>query len=80
MFYTHDYTLVIFANETDFELNEIKLGEILDVPTDGLKTMVGKMIDAFMDLIGWWHGNCLTKGSFNTNQPARDLNKDGKHD
>ncbi|KAK4338039.1 hypothetical protein RND71_042526 [Anisodus tanguticus] len=49
--YTDDCTLVLSVNGTYFELDELKLGEILEVPTDGMKTLSGKASDAFKNVI-----------------------------
>ncbi|KAK4372225.1 hypothetical protein RND71_007609 [Anisodus tanguticus] len=49
--YTDDCTLALSVNETDFELDELKLGEILEVPTDGMKTVSDEASDAFKNVI-----------------------------
>ncbi|KAK4353323.1 hypothetical protein RND71_028841 [Anisodus tanguticus] len=49
--YTDDCTLVLSVNETNFELDELKLGEILEVPTDGIKSVARKAFEAFMNVI-----------------------------
>ncbi|KAK4366148.1 hypothetical protein RND71_014028 [Anisodus tanguticus] len=38
-------------HETDFELDELKLGEIMEVPTDGMKTMSEKASNGFINVI-----------------------------
>ncbi|KAK4362848.1 hypothetical protein RND71_018089 [Anisodus tanguticus] len=47
--YTDDHTLVLLVHGTDFELDEFKLGEILEVPTDRMKTVSGKASEAFIN-------------------------------
>ncbi|KAK4360779.1 hypothetical protein RND71_019731 [Anisodus tanguticus] len=49
--YTEDHTLVVSVNETKFELDEMILREILEVPTDEIKTVSRKASDEFKDLV-----------------------------
>ncbi|KAK4370449.1 hypothetical protein RND71_009924 [Anisodus tanguticus] len=55
--YTNDCTLILSVNRTDFELNELKLGDILEVPTDGMKSVSGEASDAFKNVIVKWEGS-----------------------
>ncbi|KAK4372786.1 hypothetical protein RND71_008170 [Anisodus tanguticus] len=49
--YTDDSTLIFSVNGVHFAMYEPKLGDILGVPTDGLKTVEGKTSDDFKILI-----------------------------
>ncbi|KAK4367862.1 hypothetical protein RND71_011654 [Anisodus tanguticus] len=49
--YTDYYTLVITINEIDLELDESKLGEVLEVPTDGIKIVAEEASDVFKNVI-----------------------------
>ncbi|KAK4375250.1 hypothetical protein RND71_005927 [Anisodus tanguticus] len=52
MFYDNlMYTVVCSVNGVEFEMDKAQLGEILGVPTDGLKEIEGKASDDFKNLI-----------------------------
>ncbi|KAK4345429.1 hypothetical protein RND71_035605 [Anisodus tanguticus] len=48
--YTDNCTLVLSVNGIDFKLDELKLGEILEVSTDGMKAVSGEASNAFKNV------------------------------